>query len=239
MMIRRKEQIEKPRKFNFHGRKKGKRLSPLQAKYIKEYLPTISVTNTEFFRERKQLNFSNYFESDCPIYLEVGFGGGEHLVELAKENRHVGILGCEPYINGVAKLLPKLIEFDLTNVRVLMDDARNLLELIPDAGISKIFLLFPDPWPKARHHRRRFINVENIEVMAKILKPGGLIFLATDVKDYVRHSLEHMVNSEHFSWLAEKPSDWRHPWLNWSSTRYQVKTQRLGRPTTYLIFRRN
>ena len=137
--------------------------------------------------------------------MEVGFGGGEHLVQLAKVNRHIGILGCEPYVNGVAKLLPKLIDANITNVRIFMDDARKILDLIPESRISKVFLLFPDPWPKLRHHRRRFINVENVEVIAKILKPGGLL----------------------------------EPWLNWSSTRYQKKTERLGRPTNYLVFQRN
>lgn len=238
-MITRNKKTTLARKYNFHGRKKGKKLSALQAKYVAEYLPKISIFNETLIKERRQLNFNECFDIDCPIYLEVGFGGGEHLVQLAKVNRHIGILGCEPYVNGVAKLLPKLIDANITNVRIFMDDARKILDLIPESRISKVFLLFPDPWPKLRHHRRRFINVENVEVIAKILKPGGLLFLATDVKDYVRHSLEIMMNSKNFLWLAEKPSDWREPWLNWSSTRYQKKTERLGRPTNYLVFQRN
>jgi tRNA (guanine-N7-)-methyltransferase len=210
----------------------------LQQKYLREYLPNISIGNQMHNERIKKIDFSGVFGSDCPVWLEVGFGGGEHLLSLAKRNRNVGLLGCEPYLNGVAKLLPKLIDSEITNVRIFMDDARKIFEMIPNSKISKIFLLFPDPWPKLRHHRRRFVNLENIELMAKILQPGGLLYLATDVKDYVRHSLELLMNTQYFHWLADKPSDWREPWLNWSPTRYQVKTQKLGRATNYMVFQR-
>ncbi len=225
---------------NFYGRRRGKKLSKLQVYYIKNYLPKITpkgITRTEN-PTRTETQIKNIFGEKRPLWLEVGFGGGEHLLSMAQKYPNVGIIGCEPYVNGVAMLLPRLVKKNLENVRLFMDDARILFEVLPDLSISKLFLLFPDPWPKKRHRRRRFINKENIELLKRILKIDALIYIATDVNEYSRYVLETFNDERSFQWMAESASDWRNPWKDWENTRYFLKAERSGKPTTFLIFRK-
>ena len=157
----------------------------------------------------------------------------------AEANPHVGVIGCEPYINGVASLLSKLDRVGCENVRIHPGDARDMLDVLPEASIDRAFLLYPDPWPKARHHRRRFTNAENLVAIARALKPGAHLRIATDIPDYVRHTLEAAERVEGLTWCADRPADWRAPWPDWHRTRYEAKALREGRTPHYLTFRRD
>ena len=171
------------------------------------------------------------------LWLEVGFGGGEHLVHQAAANPDVGLIGCEPYINGVAMLLAKIRDAGVDNLRVHPGDARDLFDVLPEASLSRVFLLYPDPWPKKRHHRRRFVTQEHLEPLARVMTPGAILRVATDIPDYVRQTVQEVPKAG-FDWLAERPRDWREPWGDWLSTRYEQKALREGRVPHYLTFRK-
>lgn len=172
------------------------------------------------------------------IWLEVGFGGGEHLAKQARAHPDTGMIGCEPFVNGVAGLLARIQEEDLSNIRIFDDDARLLFDVMPDAGIGRMFVLFADPWPKKRHHGRRFINRESLDELARILKDGAVLRFASDHMGYVRWTLEHILRHPCFSWLAEGPGDWRRRPDDWVETRYEKKALELGRACVYLQFQR-
>ena len=227
-------------RFNLYGRRRGKKLSERQKDYILNYLPTVSllgINNCEN-PKREKVNLKEIFHDDSPIWLEIGFGGGEHLLSLAKGNKNINFIGCEPYLNGVAMLLPRLASENLSNIKIFMDDARILFDVLPDASLEKIFLLFPDPWPKLRHKRRRFVSKKNVECFKKILKSNGLLYVATDVEEYARHVLEIFNSDIDFSWEVNSADDWHLPWKDWVSTRYYEKAKRAGRKITFLIFKR-
>lgn len=230
--------MERPRR-NFYGRLKGKSLRPSQQIYIAEDLATLSPgpISWEDNPSRDPLPLETLF-GDKDVWLEIGFGGGEHLVHQAVQNRDVGLIGCEPYINGVAMLLGKIREAEADNIRVYPGDVRDLFEVLPEASISKAFLLYPDPWPKKRHHRRRFVTPEHLDPLARVLKPGAIFRVATDIPDYVRQTMAQMMNRGDFDWLAEGPEDWRNPWSDWISTRYEQKALREGRKPHYMTFRK-
>ena len=223
---------------NFYGRLKGKGLRKSQEGYLEEDLAALSPgkVSWEDNPERMPLDLGGLFQ-DREIWLEVGFGGGEHLVHQAKENPEVGIIGAEPYINGVAMLLGKIRKAGVTNLAVHPGDVRDLFDVLPDGSVAKAFLLYPDPWPKARHHRRRFVTPEHLEPLARVLKPNAEFRVATDIPDYVRQTLEEVPKAG-FEWLAEGPANWRVPWSDWISTRYEQKALREGRVPHYLTFRR-
>ncbi|MEX0370852.1 MAG: tRNA (guanosine(46)-N7)-methyltransferase TrmB [Tateyamaria sp.] len=223
---------------NFYGRLKGKALKDSQKRYLDEDLDALSPgpVTWEANPERTPLNLADVFQ-DKPVWLEIGFGGGEHLVHQARENPDVGIIGAEPYINGVAMLLGKIRRAGVDNLAVHPGDARDLMDVLPDASISRAFLLYPDPWPKARHHRRRFVTPEHLDPLVRVLKPGAIFRVATDIPDYVRQTLQEVPRAG-FEWLAEGPTDWREPWSDWISTRYEQKALREGRVPHYLTFRK-
>ncbi|MHA3979957.1 tRNA (guanosine(46)-N7)-methyltransferase TrmB [Halovulum sp. GXIMD14794] len=225
---------------NFYGRRKGKQLRPGQIAHMEQTLPRLSVPNVGWDEnpDRETLDLPALFGREAPLVLEIGFGGGEHL--LAQASAHPGhdFIGCEPFVNGVAMLLPKLDEAGLTNVRLHMGDARDLLDVLPEAALDMVYLLYPDPWPKKKHHRRRFVNPETLGPLARALRPGGRFRIATDIADYVRHSLEKLHAAPEFEWLAEGPGDWREPWEGWHRTRYEAKALREGRTPMYLEMRR-
>lgn len=228
---------ERPRR-NFYGRLKGKALKKSQRTYLDEDLEALSPgpVSWDANPERAPLDLAGLF-GDRPVWLEVGFGGGEHLVHQAQQNSDVGIIGCEPYINGVAMLLGKIRRAGVDNLAIHPGDARDLFDVLPDASIARAFLLYPDPWPKTRHHRRRFVTEEHLAPLARVLKPGAIFRVATDIEDYVRQTLEE-VPRQGFEWLAERPSDWREPWEDWLPTRYEKKALREGRVPHYLTFRK-
>lgn len=223
---------------NFYGRRKGKHLRDSQEVYLEEDLAALSpgLVDWDVNPERQPLRTDEIFGGK-DVWLEVGFGGGEHMVHQAEQNPDIGIIGCEPYINGVAMLLGKIRTAGVENLRVYPGDVRDMFDVLPDASISKAFLLYPDPWPKARHHRRRFVTAEHLEPLNRVLKPGAIFRVATDIADYVRQTLEE-VPKQGFEWLAEGPSDWRVPWDDWISTRYEQKALREGRSPHYLTFRK-
>lgn len=223
---------------NFYGRIHGKTLKPAQKDYLDKDLDALSPgpVGWDVNPDRRPLDLAARF-GNTPVWLEIGFGGGEHLVHMAENHPKMSIIGCEPFINGVAMLLGKIRRLGTQNVAVHPGDARDLFDVLPDTSIDRAFLLYPDPWPKKRHHRRRFVTPEHLEPLARVMKPGAILRVATDIPDYVRQTLEQ-VPRHGFDWLAEGPQDWRRPWDDWISTRYEQKALREGRTPHYLTFRR-
>lgn len=171
--------------------------------------------------------------------LEIGFGGGEHLLAKAQSNPDTGFIGCEPFIDGMAKMVSAVVDNHLTNVRLFDDDAVQLLDRMKPRSIDKVYLLYPDPWPKKRHRKRRFVNPNNIAKIHRILKPGGRWMIATDIADYVNWALFHITHNGGFQWLATNAGDWKVPPQDWQPTRYEKKAIREGRYPTYLMFEKN
>ena len=224
---------------NFYGRIKGKTLNAAQDRYLEEDLPRLSVAGItrEENPERRPLDMQE-LAGGRPLWLEIGFGGGEHLVHQALQNPDVQFLGVEPYVNGVAMLLGKMRKAGVRNIKLHMGDARNLMDVLPDEAVSKAFLLYPDPWPKLRHHRRRFVTPEHLIPLNRCLKTGTKFRVATDVEDYVRQTLQEVPKAG-FDWLAEGPKDWRAPWGDWISTRNEKKALREDRTPHYMTFRKS
>lgn len=223
---------------NFYGRRKGKTLRESQKEHLDQDLAALSPgpVDWDVNPKREPLDLARRFGGK-PIWLEIGFGGGEHLVHQAALHPEVEIIGCEPFINVVAMLLGKIRDAGVSNVAIHPDDVRDLFDVLPDGSIERAFLLYPDPWPKKRHHRRRFVTPEFLEPLSRVLEPGAIFRVATDIPDYVRQALEEVPKAG-FDWLAEDPSDWRAPWRDWIETRYEAKALREGRVPHYLTFRR-
>ncbi|MDT8327132.1 MAG: tRNA (guanine(46)-N(7))-methyltransferase TrmB [Roseovarius sp.] len=223
---------------NFYGRFKGKTLRPNQEAYLEEDLAKLSpgAVGWDVNPERQPIDLSSLF-GNRDVWLEIGFGGGEHMVHQAVQRPDVGIIGCEPFINGVAMLLGKIREAAADNIAVYPGDVRHMFDVLPEGSISRAFLLYPDPWPKKRHHRRRFVTEDHLVPLCKVLKKDAIFRVATDIPDYVRQTLEE-VPRHGFEWLAERPGDWRGPWDDWISTRYEQKALREGRVPHYLTFRK-
>ena len=212
-----------------YGRRKGPKLSGRQADLRQTLLAELAWRVGED-------PFSQFPNTVQEIWLEVGFGAGEHLVWQATHHPHVGLIGAEPYEMGVAKLLTKLEETPLNTVRIHEGDGRDIIEALPDSSLGRFFLLFPDPWPKTRHHKRRFLQMEMLDQLARVLKPGAELRFATDDKSYLPYALERLMAHPAFEWLAEGPSDWKTRHLDWPPTRYETKA--IKGPPTFLRFRR-
>lgn len=173
------------------------------------------------------------------LWLEIGFGGGEHLVTQAQSNPEVGIIGCEPFLNGVAKVLGEIDRNGLDNIRLHDHDARQVVDWLPDHQVDRCFILFPDPWPKRRHAKRRLVAPEFLGELARVMKPGAELRFATDIADYVRTGLHAVLNCGHFEWPVQTAADWRVRPEDWPATRYEAKAEREGRQRYYFSFRRN
>jgi tRNA (guanine-N7-)-methyltransferase len=206
-----------------YGRLKTRTIKPRQAALMEILLPTLRPP-AELFDPRALK--PDAAENWAEVWLEIGFGGGEHMAAQAQRRPEVLILGAEPFQNGIASALRHIDEAALTNVRVHDGDARELMAHLPDASLERIFVLFPDPWPKARHNKRRIVQVETIAEFARLLKPGGRLRFASDWADYVDWSLERIVRDPAFRWTAERADDWRRPPADHITTRYEEK--RLG-----------
>ncbi len=219
-----------------YGRRVGHPLSAGQLARQARLLPSLRVElpGNGFF-DPKGL----FTEKPEEVWLEIGFGGGEHLATLAQENADIGFIGSEPFVNGVAQLLKEVEANDLSNLRIFDDDARLLLERLAPKSIARIFVLFPDPWPKRRHHKRRFISPENLDLMAAVLAPGGQLSIATDQEDYLNWILRHLLADGRFAWLAETADDWRLPPYEAALTRYARKAMAEGDVPSYFSFRRS
>ncbi len=178
---------------------------------------------------------------DFPIreaWLEIGFGGGEHLAVQAADHPDVGMIGCEPYVNGIASLLAQVDDRGLRNVRIRCGDARDLLDALEEASLDRVFILFPDPWPKVRHHRRRLVGTETLAALARVMKDGAELRLATDHTDYGRWMLAHIGRHPAFRWTAQAPADWKERSDDWPATRYEAKAKARGEVCLYLRYRR-
>ena len=220
---------------NFYGRRHGKTLRQSQKGYLSEDLGSLRPRGitVEENPDRSPIDPAAIFGDARPVWLEVGFGGGEHMVAMAARYPGIGIIGCEPFINGVAMLLGKIRAAGVSNLSVHPGDARDLMDVLPDASISKAFLNYPDPWPKARHHRRRFVTPEHLIPLHRIMAPGAEFRVATDIPDYMRQALEEVPKAG-FTLVHEGPE----PWHDWHSTRYEQKALREGRVPHYATFRR-
>lgn len=219
----------------FFGRRKGKALRPHQAELMETLLPRLAVDP----KAPKPANLAGLFPRPvADVTLEIGFGGGEHLIHCASEAPDTGFIGVEPFVNGMAKALAAIEKAGLDNVRLYHDDAIDLLDWLPDASIDRAYLLYPDPWPKKRHWKRRFVGADNLDRLARVLKPGCEFRFASDIDTYVDWTLRHLRAHPAFEWTAERAADWREPWQGWQSTRYEAKAIREGRRGTYLTFRR-
>jgi len=223
---------------NFYGRRKGKHLKESQQRYLDQDLAALSPGAVSWADNpaRNPLDLEARFGTR-PLWLEIGFGGGEHMLHQAVSNPNVAFLGCEPYINGVAMLLGKIRKAKADNIAIHPGDARDLFDVLPPASVAKVFLLYPDPWPKARHHRRRFVTPEHLTPLARVMAPGAELRIATDIPDYVRQTLFEVPRAG-FRWSAEGPSDWREAWPDWTRTRYEAKAIREGRVPHYMTFHR-
>jgi tRNA (guanine-N7-)-methyltransferase len=223
---------------NFYGRRHGKKLRAGQAALVEHRLAELGPPGIgrDENPERRPLDLAALYGK--PVWLEIGFGGGEHMLAQASANPHVQIIGADPFINGVAKLLAAIEGSGVRNVAVTNRDARDVMDVLPSGSITRVFLLYPDPWPKPRHHKRRFVNPPQLDQLARVLAPGAALRIATDIEDYVRHTLEQMTRDRRFAWTAERPCDWREPWPDWPGTRYEAKALRDGRRPHYLTFLR-
>ena len=215
-----------------YGRAKGHPLRTNAQRLVEELLPALAVP------AEGALDAQRLFGDDRPLALEIGFGKGEHLAFQAARAPNVGFIGAEPYLNGVAGLLAEVETRGLSNVRIHQGDAIDVLERMADASLSTVWLLHPDPWPKARHAKRRFVNPGPIGLVARKLKPGGELRIATDEVNYMRHTLVRMQHENAFEWLAESPEDWRQVPADWPDTRFAIKARALGHDVWRLIYRR-
>ncbi|MDF1748038.1 MAG: tRNA (guanine(46)-N(7))-methyltransferase TrmB [Alphaproteobacteria bacterium] len=219
-------------RLKFFGRRKGRSLKASQQVILDERLPAYLLDPAAIPKNPKDL-FSPVVDS---LQMEIGFGSGEHLVAQAQANPTVGYIGCEPFINGVVKLVRDLDKAKVSTVRVYPDDARHVLDVLPDGCLDQVFVLFPDPWPKARHRMRRFIGPDNMPRLARVIRPGGRLRCATDHPDYLEWMLVHAGGHSDFTWTAERPGDWLDRPSDQPPTRYETKAL-AGRPH-YLSFLR-
>lgn len=213
---------------HFHGRRKGRPLQKARAQALVESLPHYQV-------DLSTLN------ADRPLWVEIGFGNGEHLCALAQREVDIQLIGCEPYENGVSACLVNYesIEGDKAPIQIWPDPAQALLDTLPDQSVERIYLLNPDPWPKKRHHKRRFVSKINLDRFARILKPGGQFIASTDVDALAEWMLEHTINHPAFEWMAESKQDWETPPADWAiTTRYHAKGAAKGHIQRYLLFKR-
>jgi tRNA (guanine-N7-)-methyltransferase len=215
----------------FFGRRKGKRLRQRQSGLIETLLPRLRIDPRADPREA-------FLRPVARVWLEIGFGGGEHLCATARAHPEIGFIGCEPFVNGLAKLLAVVDAEGLDNVRLWDADATELLRGLPEACLDRVYLLYPDPWPKRRHRKRRFISEASLEALARVMPPGAELRFATDIDDYAGWALARVLRSRHFAWDAAQAREWRQPWDRCCITRYETKAVREGRRPMFLTFRR-
>lgn len=218
---------------SFYGRRKGKALRGRKERLMEEMLPLLRLDP----ETQKPVSIQDIFDETASRFqLEIGFGGAEHLAHQAEHNRDIAYIGVEPFIDGMAKMLGYVEDRDLTNIRLYDDDATQLLDWLPDNCLDQIDLLYPDPWPKTRHWKRRFIGQKNLGRFERVLKPSGLFRFASDIDTYINWTLQHVEQQGAFAWKANKADDWNNPWEGWIRTRYEAKAIREGRPPCYLEF---
>ncbi|MBV9989652.1 MAG: tRNA (guanosine(46)-N7)-methyltransferase TrmB [Alphaproteobacteria bacterium] len=209
------------RRGKLYGRRKGPKLSAHQLGLRDSLLPGLRFDGTW---------------PDGELWLEIGFGAGEHLFWQAEHNPHATLIGAEPYEGGVAKLLSKLAESPRPNIRIHEGDAREIVDALPDARLGRVFILFPDPWPKTRHHKRRFVQTQTLDALARAMRPGAELRFASDDAGYLAWTLERLTAHPAFAWTAQRQSDWTTRTPDWPRTRYEAKA--LHGPPVFLRFER-
>lgn len=219
---------ETARELRTFGRRRGRKASGRQEALKRELYPRVAVDLTAP---------SEPYDA-TETWLEIGFGGGEHLVWQAQHHSQVRYIGCEPFEDGVVKVLTAIEEKNLANVRLHMGDARDVLRWLAPQSISRAFILFPDPWPKRKHRKRRLVNPATLQLLARVMKSGAELRVGTDIGDYARTMLEAFRAQNHFIWQAESPQDWRIRPADWPQTRYEQKAEREGRQRYYFRFKR-
>ena len=212
----------------FFGRRSGKRLHRGQDALFREVLPALELRPGE-----GGLDPAALFAGASRIVLEIGYGGGEHLSRQARQDPDAGFIGCEVFSGGIAKLVQQIDEQGLQNVRLFTDDALKLLVKLPDASVEEAYLLYPDPWPKTRHHKRRFVSPTTLGELGRVLKPGGAFHFATDIEDYANWTLAHILRSPDFVFAPVAPGAWHQPYAGWEPTRYEQTGRLEGRATSF------
>ena len=218
----------------FFGRRKGHALRPRQATLFETLLPRLALD----LSAPPPADLRTLFGQVEGVRIESGFGGGEHLIAEAERHPHLGFIGIEPFLNGMGKALAAIEERKLSNIRLHHGDATDVLAWLPPQSIARFDLLYPDPWPKRRHWKRRFVQDASVAAIGRIVRPEGEFRFASDIPDYVAWTLMRLLRSPDFIWMAEKADDWRLPWAGFTSTRYEAKAKREGRIPAYLIFHR-
>jgi len=210
----------------FFGRRSGKTLHARQQLLFDNLLPRLAIG----MPENGRLDPKDLFPSaNGPLIMEIGYGGGEHLARQASENPETRFIGCEVFTGGIGKLLEKIAGSDLTNIRLYADDALKLLQTLPDAALDGVYLLYPDPWPKLKHHKRRFVSPTTLAELARVIRPGGFFRVASDIEDYANWTMAHILRQPDFDWSAGAPGSWHVPYPGWQPTRYEQKAKREGR----------
>ncbi len=225
----RRRAVDGPKTSPLHGRRSGKPLAPYQRELVRTLLPQLGLdVSTAIDPDRL------FPEPPRDVWLEIGFGGGEHLLASAQRHPDVGFIGCEPFLNGMARALADLAGADLDNVRLHCGDAGEVIDLLPAASLGRVFLFYPDPWPKRRQRKRRFVSDEMLSRLARVMRPGAELRFATDIDDYCGWTLARLLRSPDFVWRASLAVDWQMPWLGWVTTRYEHKAIGEGRRPCYL-----
>ena len=212
----------------FFGRRKGKRLRASHDRLVQTLLPSLRV---------RLGDAPGALFGDRPTeatWLEIGFGGGEHLAAQARAHPAINFIGCEPFVNGMAKLLASIEQDKLDNIRIWDEDVTDLLPTLPDACLDRVYILYPDPWPKRRQRKRRLVSDEMLVELARVMKPGAELRFASDIDDYIGWVLARVMRSKDFRWTATRPDDWRNAYEGWPGTRYEAKAIREGRVPSYL-----
>lgn len=217
----------------FFGRRKGPPLRGRKLRLMQELLPELRLDLSQPSPHEISVLFERPAKRNI---LEIGFGGGEHLADQAGLHHDWNFIGVEPFANGMAKMLGAIEDNGLTNLRLFDDDATQLLDWLPDLCLDRIDLLYPDPWPKRRHWKRRFVNQVNLERFHRVLNPGGSFRFASDIDTYVNWTLQQIHRHGGFQWIAESSGDWNKHWRGWKRTRYEAKAVREGRTPCYLVF---
>lgn len=221
----------------FFGRREGKTLGARQRARLETLLPQLQIA----LRDPGPLDPADLFPfAPENLILEIGYGGGEHLARQCVANPRTGFIGAEVFSGGIGKMLEKIDTQSISNIRLFSDDALNLLQNLPDASLDGVYLLYPDPWPKSRHHKRRFVSALTLTELARVIRPEGYFRFATDIEDYANWTLAHILRQPGFVWRPGTPGSWREPFPGWRPTRYEQKARKQGRETSfYFDFRRD
>jgi tRNA (guanine-N7-)-methyltransferase len=228
--------LDSPPRRAFFGRRRGHKLRPHQAQLIETLLPRLAI---DLSRPAPADLCSLFAVPVGEVQLEIGFGGGEWLIAQARLEPLRGFIGVEPFVNGMAKALAAIETEGLRNIALHFDDAVSLIAWLPEKSLARIDLIHPDPWPKRRHWKRRFVQDQMVAQLGRILRPGGEFRFVTDIADYAAWTLQRLLRSSEFEWMAERADDWRTAWPGFAATRYNAKAAREQRAACFLVFRKN